>query len=116
MVGTLYKIYNAFSIGDLSANDKQSVNAGILDTIEYDGFQYSVPISSYLSDGDIVCENPKAIENFTYSFHHLYELWYIYGIGVFLALMVHIYIIYTNYTKKKKGKFVLQGVRSHRDR
>lgn len=87
-----------------------------MDTIEYSGFQYSVSTDTYLSDGDIQCHDPKSVESFTYTFMHFYELWFIYGAGLLLSFMVNIYNIYTKYTQKKKGKFVLQGVRAHRDK
>lgn len=77
---------------------------------------YNIPAEDFLDSDEILCSETKSIESFTYSIDDFYELWFIYAAAAGLSVGIYLLKLVLYYKKMKEGNFVLQGVRSHRDK
>lgn len=90
-------------------------NAAIVGTMLYGEFTYSIDTSLMLDEEDITCPNIQTVESFSYSISHLFELWYIYSLGILVSSSVKGYQNIRDFVKTQKGKFIFSGVRAERN-
>lgn len=115
-IGTLFKVLNVFSFGDISRRDIVPTNIAIIDTLIYGPYVYSIDTSDFVDPETIKCSDPDTIESFAYSFYHFYELWFIYFGTLVVATTAKLLGKIKDFFKKKKGFFVFYGVRCYRDK
>lgn len=93
----------------------KDLNGAIVDTMYYGPFTYSIDTSLMIDEEDITCPEIQTLESFSYSVTHLFELWYLYTIGIVAAASFKGFQYIRDFIRNQKGKFNFHGVRAERN-